>query len=127
MIVGKVLRMAYFVGKKGDAIRNTPYVHMYRFAVLFFAIILLLAACQVGGNTLKPIRPEPTPIAPFDDRPIPVSFPDLNDNPGSYQNKLIRVSGTYTRLPLPTCSHTSGPRLEWALVSGNLRLDARGF
>jgi hypothetical protein len=100
---------------------------MYRFAGLFFALILLLAACQVGGNTLKPIRPEPTAIAPFDDQPIPVSFPDLNDNPGTYQNKLIRASGTYTRLPLPTCSHTSGPRLEWALVSGNLRLDARGF
>jgi hypothetical protein len=100
---------------------------MYRFAGFLFGFILLLVACQAGGHTLKPIRPEPTPIAPFDDRPIPVNFPDLNENPGDYQNKLIRVSGTYTRLPRPTCDHTSGPQLEWALVSGNLRLDARGF
>jgi hypothetical protein len=100
---------------------------MYRFAGILFALIFLLVACQAGGNTLKPIRPEPTPVGPFDGRPIPVSFPDLNDNPGAYRDKLIRVSGTYTRLPLPTCEHTSGPRLEWALVSGNLRLDARGF
>lgn len=106
---------------------NTQYARMYRFVGLFFVLILFLVACQAGGNSLKPIRPEPTPIGPFEGRPIPVSFPDLNDNPAAYQNKLIRVSGTYTRLPLPTCRHISGPRLEWALVSGNLRLDARGF
>jgi hypothetical protein len=100
---------------------------MYRFVGILFVLILLLVACQVAGNTLKPIRPEPMLVGPFDSRPIPVTFPDLNENPGAYQNKLIRVSGTYTRLPLATCSHTSGPRLEWALVSGNLRLDARGF
>jgi hypothetical protein len=127
MTVEMVLRIAYFVLKKSSAIGNTQYARMYRFVGLFFASILLFVACQAGGNTLKPIRPEATPVGPFDSRPIPVSFSDLNDNPGAYQNKLIRVSGTYTRLPLPTCGHTSGPRLEWALVSGNLRLDARGF
>src|SRR5688572_8018595 len=109
-----VFRISYFVLKKGLRRAKTfPVTFVVTTLVVFF-----LAACQAGSGTLKPIRPVPTPIGPIDDRPIPVDFPELNENPANYRDKLIRVTGTYTRLPLPECVHVSGPQLEWALVAG---------
>lgn len=59
--------------------------------------------------------------------PLEVSFAELNEAPQLYQDQLIRVRGTFTRLPLPTCAPNHGPRTTWALIADELRLDAAGL
>jgi hypothetical protein len=99
---------------------------MRRFTPLITLFILWLSGCTAAGQ-LGPARPEPTAAGPIVGQPVVVSFPDLNADPGRYRDKLIRVTGGYTRLPPAECAIYSGPRPTWALVAGNLRLDALGL
>lgn len=95
---------------------------------LVLAVILgvVLAACKgVGG-----LRPNPPNIASnqiISSQPMLVTFTELEQDPTVYQDKLIRVTGTYVSLPVVSCSPFSGPNTSWALVANNLRLDMVGF
>jgi hypothetical protein len=100
---------------------------MARLPWLTLLLIAWLTACTAGGGSLGPDRPSPTPPGPIVNQPALVSFPELNGDPARYRDKLIRVTGAYTQLPLPECGVYSGPRLKWALIAGNLRLDGQGL
>lgn len=69
----------------------------------------------------------PAPSGPLFGHPEPVAFPALDENPAAYHNRLIRVTGAYTPLPLPECGRVRGPASRWALVDQGLRLDAVGY
>ena len=56
-----------------------------------------------------------------------VTFSELQADPESFQNRLVRVSGSLLKLPPPGCLPYSGPGIEWALIAEELRLDAIGF
>jgi hypothetical protein len=90
-------------------------------------IILMLAGCQTQ-QSLKPIRPTPTPGGgPVSGLATLVTFSELESDPFHYRNQVIRVSGDYVRLSPPACRYERGPRLRWALVAEGFRMDAIGF
>ena len=61
------------------------------------------------------------------DRPVEVSFAELNEDPFAYLGRAIRVSGRFEDRPAPDCDGFNGPSPGWALVAEQLRLDAAGF
>jgi hypothetical protein len=60
-------------------------------------------------------------------QPQLVTFDELQEDPEAYQDELIRVTGSFFRLPPPECLLYTGPGTSWSLISDNLRLDALGF
>lgn len=95
---------------------------------LVVSSILLVSITRGNHRPLKPIRPTATPAdTHFDGEAVLVTFDELNNNPDTFRNRRIRVSGNYTPLTPPTCVPHNGPVVRWALVSDNLQLDALGF
>jgi hypothetical protein len=88
---------------------------------------LFLSACSPNQGQLKPLGATPEANGAFSGQADLVNFSQLQADPQEFQDRLVRVSGTYYPLPLPSCSPYSGPYLQWALVAEELRLDARGF
>jgi hypothetical protein len=87
---------------------------------------LVLVGCQgVGG--LRPLPPDIESNQIISSQPQLVTFTELEADPTIYQDKLIRVTGTYVTLPVVSCSPYSGPNTSWALVADGLRLDMLGF
>jgi hypothetical protein len=100
--------------------------------LLLVGLTLLFTIAGRSNRPLKPIRPTPTRgMSTVQGQPILVSFAELNEDPTSFQNKRIRVTGSYMRLTPPDCSPYSGPGTRWALVNNEgetpLRLEATGF
>ena len=93
---------------------------------LFVILILFIAACgQKGG--LRPFEPTVVSDQIIAGQPQLITFIELEADPTRYQDKLIRVTGSYISLPVVACSPYSGPNPAWALVSDDLRLDTLGF
>ncbi|HEX6384301.1 MAG TPA: hypothetical protein VF177_06500, partial [Anaerolineae bacterium] len=96
--------------------------------ILLLSLALLSFFVRANHRPLKPLRPTPTPGSlVIGGEPILVTFPELSENPFTYLNQRIRVSGDYTPLPRPDCIPYSGPKIRWALVADNLQLNAIGF
>ena len=96
--------------------------------LLLLAIVLLPLLAQSNDRRLKPLRPTATPGSlVIEGDPILIDFPDLNEDPFSYLNQRIRVTGDYTPLPPPDCTPFSGRRIRWALVAESLQMNAVGF
>lgn len=92
--------------------------------------LILGGVILVGGSAsgvLLPLLPTRTPLPLFDVEPELVTFDELQRDPAAYQDKVIRVSGDFERLPLPPCLPHSGPGARWSLVADDLRLDVVGF
>ena len=103
---------------------------------IFFIFIVALAMVAVLGalavafrpqGTLMPRRDTASTSGPLLGYPEPVTFSVLDEDPAAYRNRLIRVTGAYTPLPLPECARFRGPIVRWTLVDEGLRLDAVGF
>ncbi len=94
-------------------------------SVIIIPLFFIAACSQKGG--LRP--PEPTVISDqiIAGQPQLVTFAELEADPTRYQDKLIRVTGSYISLPVVACSPYSGPNPAWALVADDLRLDTLGF
>ena len=96
------------------------------FLIVIIALAVLGVACRPDG-TLMPRRGTPESSGPLFGHPEPVAFAALDEDPAAYHNRLIRVTGAYTSLPLPECGRVRGPVARWALVDQGLRLDAVGY
>lgn len=105
---------------------------MRRFLFGLLASLFLLTGCRAsgvfgpaGGMTAAPVE--------IVRRATPVTFAQLDDNPGAYEDQVIRVGGAYLKLPPPVCSPQRGPAFAWSLTNlvqttGDwLRIDAQGF
>jgi hypothetical protein len=94
--------------------------------------LLLLAGCQTSGF-FGPVAGLPAPPGEIVRRATPLTFAQLNENPGSYQDQVIRVSGSFLKLPAPVCNPQRGPIFAWSLAdlvlaAGDwLRIDVQGF
>jgi hypothetical protein len=99
--------------------------------VTIAGVIILLAFVRPTTNTsnLLPILATPTSSQneSVSLTPVPVTFTDLNSDPLAYLNIPIQVSGSFIKLDSPACPRFSGPNPEWALVSEDLQLEAKGF
>lgn len=99
--------------------------------VTIAGVIILFAIVRPTSNTtnLLPILVTPTtsPDESLSSTPVPVTFTDLNADPLSYLNRPIQVSGSFIELDSPACPRFTGPNPEWALVSEDLQLEAKGF
>lgn len=99
-------------------------------AILVFisAALLWLAFGQDSVHGLKPLLATPTPH-PHNPKiePVTVTFPELNENPLSYRDQSILVTGAYLPVAPPECLRYKGPIIRWSLTSENLQLDAVGF
>ncbi len=99
--------------------------------VTIAGVIILLAFVRPTTNTsnLLPILATPTTSQneSVSLTPVPVTFTDLNSDPLAYLNIPIQVSGSFIKLDSPACPRFSGPNPEWALVSEDLQLEAKGF
>ena len=95
--------------------------------LFLLGLLLLLWLTADGRRPLKPFRPSPTPVSLLiGGQPEQVSFPELNEDPFSFQDRRIRVTGRYT--PQPTaCTLYTGPPIQWALIADELQLDAAGL
>jgi hypothetical protein len=98
-------------------------------ACLFLALLLVLAFLLAHRQRpLKPLRPSQTAELLLVSNEVNlVTFSELNAAPEAYLNRFIRVSGSYTPQPPPTCLPHNGPDIRWALINGELQLDAVGF
>lgn len=90
-------------------------------------LIIFLVACTGQKGLLKPMSELSENSLIITDQPQLVTFSELQADPESYRDRLIRVTGTYIPLPAPDCYPFSGPGADWALISEGLRLDVIGF
>lgn len=86
---------------------------------------LLLSGCRAQGVFRS--DQDPVQTGAMTRRAVQVTLQQLDEAPGDYLNRFIRVRGDFTRLPETTCEKVRGPALGWALSNGQLRLDALGF
>jgi hypothetical protein len=100
---------------------------MRRLVGIFLLFVLVLSACGGNKGELKPFDPDSESGGSFGSQPQLVTFDELQADPESFQNELIRVTGSFFRLPPVECLVYTGPGTSWSLISGNLRLDALGF
>ena len=97
------------------------------FFLIFIAVLAVVAvACRPNG-ALMPRRGTPDSSGPLSGHPEPVSFSVLDEDPAAYRDRLIRITGAYTPLPLPECARVRGPAARWSLVDQELRVDAVGY
>lgn len=104
--------------------------------ILAVLAILVLSACillflmfylMTQPRPLKPTRFTATPNEFYvDGQPELVTFTELNNNAAAYQNKFIRITGSYFPQKLPDCVPYSGPIFRSVLVSDDLQLDIFG-
>lgn len=99
---------------------------MLRLRYFCFLLLILLVACQPGGS-FKPESSSPEAFRVRSGQAQTVSFGELDVDPNSYVNQMIRVSGRFIPMPLPDCTRVRGPDTRWALIEEGLRLDARGY
>jgi len=90
-------------------------------------LLPLLVACSTQDGQLKPLRPGEEGGMLLAAQPQLVTFSQLQADPEAFQDRLLRVSGSLFKAPLPDCVPYSGPLIEWALIADALRLDAVGF
>lgn len=89
-------------------------------------LLLFAAACSQQG-VLRPSEPTAVSNEVVAGQPQLVTFTELEADPTVYQDKVIRVTGTYVALPVVACSPRSGPHTSSALIANDLRLDILGF
>lgn len=100
---------------------------------IVFVIILLLLLFLAFSNwwgkqgAFKPLIASATPIGLVNDAPIGITFADLDANPLAYRNKLVRVSGNYTRLSPIVCAPHKGPRPQWGLIAEGFQMEIIGI
>ncbi|MBK8432178.1 MAG: hypothetical protein IPL28_13180 [Chloroflexi bacterium] len=102
------------------------------FAIFLFAIVatcgfLWISWPSAAGGTFYPQLAEPTPVGLVNAQPIPLSFADLNADPYGWRNRLLSVSGNFTRLSPIVCVPYKGVRPRWGLVNEGLKMDAVGL
>lgn len=102
------------------------------FVIFLFAIVatcgfLWVTWPSAAGGTFYPQLPEPTPVGLINPQPIPLSFADLNTDPYGWRNRLLRVSGNFTRLSPVVCVPYKGVRPRWGLINEGLKMDAVGL
>jgi hypothetical protein len=100
---------------------------MRRFYLIAFFLLPILVACSARDGQLRPLRPGEEGELLLAAQPQLVTFSQLQEDPDSFRDRLIRVSGSLLKVPPPVCLPFSGPSVEWALVAEELRLDAVGF
>jgi hypothetical protein len=106
--------------------RQSFMAQLKRWLVLLCIPMLFIAACkEVGG--LRPVEPNVASNQIIAGQPQLLTFAELEADPTAFQDKLIRVTGTYVPLPVVSCQPYSGPNSSWALVADDLRLDMLGF
>lgn len=90
----------------------------------------LLAYSLAGGNNnpLYPLLPTFTPLSGTADyQAREIRFTELNDDPVSFRDQRLQVSGIYTPLSAPECLDHTGPVIRWSLVADELQLNATGY
>lgn len=96
--------------------------------LLAFTILLLVQLSRTPVSQLKPFRPTTTPNSLIiESQPVLVTFTQLNEDPFSFLNKRIRVTGDFQLVSPPKCRLYNGPAIRWSLIASNLQLDAQGF
>ena len=97
--------------------------------LLFIAIIIAIIFFTLPGQQGQ-FRPQFVPNPPsgfINGTPLEITFSELDANPAVYQNKLVRVSGNYTRLSPVVCVPYKGPRPRWGLISEGFQMDVVGI
>ncbi len=98
------------------------------FGILVLLLLLLLFFSRRADRGLKFWRASnAAQIIANGGKAVEIDFPTLNDDPAQYQNQFIRVSGNYQRPSRLVCANPSGPAPRWALLNGDLSLEAIGF
>jgi hypothetical protein len=98
----------------------------------FLGLLILLAGCQPAG-LFGPLPRVATPPGELIRLAAPVTFAQLNENPAAYHDRVVRISGSFLKLPPPSCNPQRGPLFVWSLAdllpaAGDwLRVDAQGF
>ena len=89
----------------------------------------LLAYSLAGGSNhpLYPALPTFTPPGTTDFQVRVISFTELNNDPASFRNQRLQVSGIYTPMSALKCLDHTGPIIRWGLVAEGLQLNAAGF
>jgi hypothetical protein len=102
---------------------------------LFLLLLLILAfpGCQSGEKpTPTPFPTLPAlgtlPVVPVGAQGIPISLPDLLENPEFFEGALVQVTGQFGRLPRLVCGHDPHPSpATWTLQDGEAIIQAGGF
>lgn len=112
------------------------YRGLRRIAIWTAAGIILIAMLVIlpmlFGGTPRPLKPTGSTEAVFPEpvgsgQSVPIGFNQLNEDPAALRDRRIQVTGSYTPLEVPGCQSPGSPRVQWALVSEGLQLDAVGF
>lgn len=108
---------------------RSPLLLLAIFALV--AVGLGLLVYSLAGSNTRPLYPIlsaiSSPSGTADYQVHKVSFTELNDDPASYQNQRLQVSGIYTPISSPQCPDHTGPIIRWSLVADGLQLNATGF
>jgi len=97
-------------------------------ALLCMCLMATVLILRDPVRTLRPFRGEPEAVELIiNGQPQLVTFAELSENAGEYQDKRIQVTGFYLPLQSPDCTPFNGPLIHWALVSEGLQLNAKGF
>ncbi|MCL4871217.1 MAG: hypothetical protein KJ063_19830 [Anaerolineae bacterium] len=100
---------------------------MRHLLALSLFLLFALTACQQKG-AFGPELPTPTPGNPtILGVPVPITFTELAENLGRFQDTLIRVSGVYTPLAHQTCFIQRGPQTRWSLINDNKQMRMLNF
>ena len=108
--------------------RKAYFIIAFPIIILIVFILLWAVLGRSEASHLMPVLPEPTVFLYQDDSSqVTVSFSELNDDPISYLNRTIVVSGNFLPVDRHDCLKYSGPDVQWSLTAENLQLDVRGF
>lgn len=99
-----------------------------RFRPIIILLLLLVAAvgCTTRG-TFGSNREPQEQDGTLSRQPVQVTMQELDSAPLAYVNRFIRVSGEFRPPAEPLCDDVRGPAPLWALVNGELHLQATGF
>jgi hypothetical protein len=115
----------------GENQKNPKLIVSAAIILAIVGIIFLVAVVRPATNSANLLPVLAAPTAPQNQTvtitPAPITFTELNADPLSFLNLPIQVSGTFIKLDPPTCERFSGPNPQWALVSEDLQLEAKGF
>jgi hypothetical protein len=117
---------------ESGAIQKNPKLIISAAIILaIIGIIFLVAVVRPATNSVSLLPVLAAPTASQNQTasitPVAVTFTELNADPLAFLNLPITVSGSFIKLDPPSCPRFTGPNPQWALVSEDLQLEAKGF